>query len=187
VDFEEYVSARGPALLRFAYVLTMDRHSAEDLVQAALTDAYRHWRRVNHADHPEAYVRKIIVNLHLSRRRRLWRREQPSELIDGDLGRQARSEPDIADHVVERDAAREALDALPPRARTILVLRYYGDFEDRAIAVILGIQESTVRSTASRALTTLRGARLSDLKAAPRTPLSAGVPATFASMNREHR
>ncbi len=51
---------------------------------------------------------------------------------------------------------RVALDSLPPRARSILVLRYYADLDDRAIAQSLGISESTVRATASRALATLR-------------------------------
>ena len=43
MQFEAYVAARGPALLRFAYVLTTDAHAAEDLVQSALADTYRHW------------------------------------------------------------------------------------------------------------------------------------------------
>ena len=63
---------------------------------------------------------------------------------------------DPADAVVERDATRAVLDGLAPRARAVLVLRYYADLDDRAIADALGISESTVRATASRALATLR-------------------------------
>ena len=40
MTFEEYVATRGPALVRFARLLTGDRHHAEDLVQEALSKAY---------------------------------------------------------------------------------------------------------------------------------------------------
>src|SRR3954447_18548523 len=57
VDFEAYVAARGTALLSFAYVLTGDAQLAEDLTQTALGQAYRHWSRVERAEHPDASVR----------------------------------------------------------------------------------------------------------------------------------
>jgi RNA polymerase sigma-70 factor (sigma-E family) len=157
VQFDDYVVARGPALLRFAYVLTTDAHAAEDLVQSALADAYRHWSRVQRADHPDAYVRRIIVNRHLSGRRRRWWGERPTDPLDGALGGSAGGvAADLAEAVVDRDETRAVLDGLAPRARTVLVLRYYVDLDDHAIAETLGITESTVRATASRALATLR-------------------------------
>ncbi len=154
--FEEYVGARGPALLRLAYVLTTDTHAAEDLVQSALADAYRHWRRVERADHPDAYVRRVLVNTHLSRLRRRSAHELPGSGRDIATDLTTTTEPDPADAVVDRDAARRTLDTLPPRARAVLVLRYYADLDDDAIADLLGIATSSVRSTASRALATLR-------------------------------
>ena len=48
------------------------------------------------------------------------------------------------------------LDGLAPRARAVLVLRFYADLDDAAIAAEMGIAASTVRATASRALATLR-------------------------------
>jgi RNA polymerase sigma-70 factor (sigma-E family) len=151
VEFEEYVAARGQTLLRLAHVLTGDVHSVEDLTQSALADAYRHWRRVVRADHPDAYVRRILVNQHLSWRRRRSSTESPrSEVDDG------RHAPDPAEAVVDRDEGRHLLDGLAPRARTVLALRYYADLDDRGIAELMGVSESAVRSTASRALATLR-------------------------------
>ncbi len=157
MEFEEYVAARGAALLRFAYVLTADSDMAEDLVQSALADAYRHWRRVARADHPDAYVHRIIVNRHLSSRRRRWWGERPSGSAPESEGNaHDASTSDIADAVADRDETRAVLDGLPPRARAVLVLRYYADLDDAAIAQALGITESTVRATASRALASLR-------------------------------
>ena len=152
MTFEEYVAERGQALMHLAYVLSGDAHLAQDLVQSALVDAYRHWPRVAAADHPDAYVRRILVNAHLSRLRRRSSTERPSVLAEGS-GLLA---PDPADGVVARDHTRRMLGGLAPRARTVLVLRYYADLDDAAIAHHMGITPSTVRATASRALTALR-------------------------------
>ncbi len=150
MQFEDYVAARGQALLRFAFVLTRDADIAEDLVQTALAQAYRHWRKVGRAEYPDAYVRRILVNAHLGwRRRRSWGERPTGEDLDGFV-------LDHADAIVSQDAARRLLDHLSPRARTVLVLRYYADLDDQEIASMLGLAPSSVRATASRALAALR-------------------------------
>ena len=153
VSFEEYVAARGTSLLRFAFLLSRDAHAAEDLVQSALADTYRHWRKVKRADHPDAYVRRIVLNTYLGWRRRRWTGETPVAAPES-----AGYAPDHADDVTSRDAMRQLLDGLPPRSRAVLVLRYYEDLDDNAIADLMGIAPSTVRSTAARALASLRPA-----------------------------
>ena len=74
MEFEEYVAARGPALERYAYVLTGDVQRSQDLVQTALVKAYRRWRWVVRAGHPDAYVRRIVTTSYLDWRRRAGRR-----------------------------------------------------------------------------------------------------------------
>jgi len=154
VDVEAFVEQQGGALLRLAYVLTGDRHRAEDLAQTALVDVYRHWRKVSAARDPQAYARRVLVNAHLSAHRRRWTRERPAPIDERDAGRVA----DPADAVAEREALRSRLAALAPRARTVLVLRYWADLDDAAIAEAMGIAPATVRATAARALATLRAA-----------------------------
>lgn len=63
---------------------------------------------------------------------------------------------DHADSLAARDEMRTALAALAARARAVMVLRYYADLSDTAIADLLGVTPSTVRATASKALRTLR-------------------------------
>jgi RNA polymerase sigma-70 factor (sigma-E family) len=152
VRFEEYVAEQGQPLLRLAYVLTGDAHLAEDLTQIALTEAYRHWRKVTTARKPDTYVRRILVNAYLSWRRRRSSAERPMDL-GPDVGASA---PDPADAVAARDQMRRLLSELPVRARTVLVLRYYADLDDAAIAELMGVSEGGVRATASRALARLR-------------------------------
>ena len=64
--FEEFVATRLPAVLRFAGVLTADRALAEDVVQEVLIRASKRWDQLDRLDHPELYVRKMILNEYLS-------------------------------------------------------------------------------------------------------------------------
>jgi RNA polymerase sigma-70 factor (sigma-E family) len=154
VTFEQFVAAQGASLLRLAFVLTGDRHLAEDLAQTALADAYRHWRKASAARDPEAYVRRMLVNAHLSWRRRRSSTERPAEWADTS----ADPEAGPGDALADREQMRTLLADLAPRARTVLVLRYYADLDDAAIAEAMGVSPSAVRATASRALASLRNA-----------------------------
>ncbi|MFI6834053.1 SigE family RNA polymerase sigma factor [Kribbella sp. NPDC050241] len=151
MEFDEYFAARGQQLVRLGFVLSGDHHAAEDLAQHALMSAYRHWRRVRRMEDPHAYVRRILVNAHLSAARRRPSRETPMAIADS-----AFTEPDLAEAVAQHDVVWRALAGLKPRERTVLVLRYYEDLGYASIAALLGIQESTARATASRALAALK-------------------------------
>jgi RNA polymerase sigma factor (sigma-70 family) len=102
-------------------------------------------------DDPYAYVRRTLINAHLSAVRRGSARETPAVMTPA-----GPSQPDPAAAVVEHDAIWRALAELTPRERVVLVLRYYEDLDHAAIAGLLGIAESTARVTASRALASLR-------------------------------
>jgi len=148
-NFAEFVAQSLPALLRFGHVLTGNPQEAEELVQEALAKSLRRWRRVRVAD-PVAYVRRAMVNTHLSQWRRWSARIQLGDVPESfsdDAGLQ-RSE--------EWDALRRALALLPARQRAVLVLRYFEDLPDPAIAALLACRTSTVRSLASRGLAALR-------------------------------
>ena len=150
MEFSEYVAARGAALERFAYVLSGDAHLAQDLAQTALLKAYRRWRWVARAEHPDAYVRRIVTRSYLDWRRRRSSGEAPVDAVP-DL-----PAPDLAEGVAERDQLRRALGTLSPRQRAVLVLRHYEGMDDAAIAVLLHCGETSVRSHASRGLARLR-------------------------------
>lgn len=153
--FDEYVTARSPHLLRLAYLLTRDWQAAEDLVQTALVKVWSAWDRLDTGS-PDGYVRRAIVTTHLSWRRRRW----IGEIATGDLEDHAGSQhtTDQMSVVDERDRLWRRLGELPPRQRTVLVLRYFEDLSDEQIAGVLGIGVGGVRSQASRALARLREA-----------------------------
>jgi RNA polymerase sigma-70 factor (sigma-E family) len=154
VDFDAFVAARGPALLRLAYVLTGDNHRAEDLLQTALAKAYRRWDVVGQADNPEGYVRRVLVNAHTS----WWRARRNRELPTGESLDVAT--PDVGEAVTVREALWAELRALPLRQRTAVVLRYYEGLDDAEISAYLDCAPATVRSLVSRGLATLRARAL---------------------------
>ena len=148
--FREYVLARGTALLRMAIMLTGNRADAEDLVQAALAKTYLAWGKINDRAALDAYVRRAMVNTHIS----WWRRRKLEEFPTDELPDQA-----VADHACESDMAevvRRALDRLPKRMRAAVTLRYFEDMTEAEIAAALGISLGTVKSTVSRAVARLR-------------------------------
>jgi RNA polymerase sigma-70 factor (sigma-E family) len=153
-DFGEFVRAALPGLLRYGYALTGNPHDGADLVQSVLEKVGSRWGSVvRRTGDPLAYVRKSMANANVSR----WRRSRRERLV-ADL-------PDMADVAAGSDLADrfadeplwQALRALPPRQRAVIVLRYYDDLSEIEIADILGISRGTVKSQASKAMHSLRG------------------------------
>ena len=149
--FEEFVAARGPRLLRVAWLLTGDAHLAEDLLQTVLAKVWPKWHRLAD-ENPEAYVRKALVHPHASWWRRRWRGEVPH----GDLPDRAGPGDPFAEVDLEQ-ALAETIRALPVRQRSVVVLRYFEDLSVTETAAVLGCSEGTVKSQAAKALRTLRG------------------------------
>lgn len=153
-EFAAYVAARQASLLRTAYLISGDRHTAEDLVQTALAKLYLSWDKISRRDSIDGYVRRIIVNEHNSLWRRPWKRRETStdEL----------PESTTVDHTARSDTGTDAdlwafVQSLPRKQRAVLVLRYYEELSEAETAEALGISVGTVKSQTSRALAALRG------------------------------
>jgi RNA polymerase sigma-70 factor (sigma-E family) len=148
-DFSQYVGARGTSLLRSALLLGCAPHEAEDLVQDTLAACYASWDRVRRAHERDAYVYRVLINMHAKSRRRRWWGEEPTS----DLPEVAITDP--VQRLDEAHALRSALAALSPVNRSAVVLRYYAQLSEAETAQALGITRGTVKSRLSRALTQL--------------------------------
>jgi RNA polymerase sigma-70 factor (sigma-E family) len=154
-DFRDFVAARSAALFRGALVLTGNRETAEDLVQETLERAWSKWRMVAAKDVPDAYVRRIMVNLANDRWRKFRRTVVHRDDVrqgDGDVV----APGDEYARVDSRDQLIRALQGLPMRMRTVVVLRYFHNLSDAEIAADLGISRSAVRSQLARGIGRLR-------------------------------
>jgi RNA polymerase sigma-70 factor (sigma-E family) len=153
-------ASTGAASVRLAYLLTGDRALAEDIAQDAFV---RVVGRLGHLRDPgafDAYLRRAIVNLaknHHRRtaiERRFLSRSAPPDAV-----------PPPERQLVDRQAIVAALGRLSERQRAAIVLRYYEDLSEDAIAQILRCRPATVRSLVARGVQSLRGEFLEALDA----------------------
>ena len=150
IAFREYVTSRSGSLLRMALLLTRNRADAEDLGQAALAKTFQAWDRIEDRGAVDGYVRRAMVNTHIS----WWRRRKLEEYPTDEVPDQA-----VADHSGASDlqeTLRRAVDRLPQRMRAAVVLRYFEDMTEAEVADALGVSLGTVKSTVSRAVAKLR-------------------------------
>jgi RNA polymerase sigma-70 factor (sigma-E family) len=151
VAFGEYVRSRSQALLRAAQAMTGNRADAEDLLQATLVKAYQSWDRIDDPAALDTYVRRVMVNTHISGWRKRRVDEYPTdELPDSPSGEDATRDSDLHD-VVQR-----AIDRLPRQMRAAVMLRFYDDMTEPEVAAALGVSVGTVKSTVARAVAKLR-------------------------------
>ncbi|MGI5212889.1 SigE family RNA polymerase sigma factor [Plantactinospora sp. CA-290183] len=150
-EFRVFVQGIAASLHRTAYLLCGDWHLADDLAQEALAKAYSHWRKVQRADSPSAYVRRILIN----ESRRSWRRNR-NITVRPDADMTDITVADMSDEVVNRAELLQALQSLPVRQRATVVLRFLEGLSERETAAALGCSEGTVKSQTSRALIKLK-------------------------------
>jgi RNA polymerase sigma-70 factor (sigma-E family) len=149
-EFRSFVLGSQARILRFAELLTGDRHVAEDLTQHGFAKLYASWRRL-HSGNPEQYVRRCVINANTDR----WRRGSWRENVQATI-------PERPDHfdlvasLAEHDFVMRALAELTSTERAVIALRYYNELSEAEIAGELNMPAGTVKSTAARALRKLR-------------------------------
>jgi RNA polymerase sigma-70 factor (sigma-E family) len=158
-DLDTLLAERGDQLIRAAIALAGNRADGEDLLQAALERLLRSRHRVE--SDLEGYLRRILYNLAADgwrrrevsiRRMRLIRRPDAAAV-------QGTDRPDAADPMAAvdlHDALVRLLAQLPPRQRTVIVLRYWLQLSEAETAAALGCSPGAVKSAASRGLARLR-------------------------------
>jgi len=145
VDFDAFVRARLPELLRFGRALTGSDEAAADLVQDALERTLLQWPHLQSREQPEGYVRRVMINRNIS----IWRRLRHERLTD--------EVPEHGDYDSHRDRDLwQAIRGLPPRQRAVIALRYYEDLTEAEVAAVMGCSVGTVKSQGAKALAKLR-------------------------------
>jgi RNA polymerase sigma-70 factor (ECF subfamily) len=142
------------------YTLVGTVHEAEDLAQEAFARASVRWRRVCEYDRPDAWVRRVALNLAFGSLRRARRAARA-------LARLEQPRP-VEPPSLEGLALGQALARLRLRDREVLVLRYLADLEVGEIAGVLGLPAGTVKSRLARARDALeRELSRADVQEAP--------------------
>jgi RNA polymerase sigma-70 factor (ECF subfamily) len=174
--FETLMRRHNPRLFRVARAILKDDTSAEDVLQEAYLDAYRHVGTFRGQSSVTTWLTKIVINRALMHLRK-HRRDRVVVPFEGYAGGQESMEPHMADDRIESpsDATLRAevrrliehrLDDLPVAFRTVFILREVEDLTVEETAECLGIPPATVRTRLFRARTLLRAALTQDLDSA---------------------
>jgi RNA polymerase sigma factor (sigma-70 family) len=146
--FEAFFQAEYPSLLRAMYLVTGNRHEAEEIAQDAFVRACERWELVARAENRAGYVYRMALNGYRSKLRRLARGARralaPAE------------PPDLFSAVDDRDALGRALAELTDGQRKALVLVEWIGMTDDEVGTLLGISPITVRVRIHRARAVLR-------------------------------
>jgi RNA polymerase sigma-70 factor (sigma-E family) len=150
-EFSAFAARHGGQLLGFAFLLTGNRHDAEDLVQQALLRTAARWPAARRS--PAGYSRAVVLNLVRDRWRA--RRRRGAEALVADVT-VLPAAADAAGGVLDRQVLVDACRLLPLQQRAVLVLRFWEDRSVEETAAVLGCTPGTVKSQTHRALARLR-------------------------------
>lgn len=147
-EFIEFAEAASPRLRRTAFLLCGDWHAAEDLAQTALANVFVAWRRIRRQDAAHAYATRTLVNAYLAAKRV----KRPGEVLTATPPERPVEPMALETKILVLDA----LAALPPRGRAVVVLRYWADLSVDQAAAALGCSPGNIKSQTARALDKLR-------------------------------
>lgn len=145
IDFDDFYRAEFASMVALAQSICGDRAAGEDVAQEAMAKAHQHWGRIANYERPGGWLRRVTINVAISRRRRL--RRELSTLRRRALERR----PEEVHDPGRDDELWDAVQRLPPRQRSVVALFYQQGHSTREIASILDCSVSTATSHLSEA------------------------------------
>lgn len=147
LSFDAFFAAESQTLFRRMWLVTRDRHEAEEIVQDAFLLLYERWDRSTSWEDPTSYLYRTAFNTWKNRRRRAARAVR--NVLSADPG----DEFEAAD---ARTIVGAALAQLSPRQRAAVVLTELLGFSSEEAARALGVRAVTARVLASQGRAAMR-------------------------------
>jgi RNA polymerase sigma-70 factor (ECF subfamily) len=149
--FEEFFHLERDRLFQVMFVITKNRHEAEDLSQEAFARMWERWDTVGVMENPAGYLHRTAMNLFRSRYRRA--------LLAARRGIGIAAGEDAYEAIDDRQVALQALDSLAPRQRAAIVLTEVLRYTAEEAGSMLGIKAATVRALHFQARSALKSNR----------------------------
>lgn len=149
--FGELVRTHQRRAYAVARAIVLDHHDAEDAVQEGFLHAYRALARFRPGEPFGAWLHRIVANAALDLQRR--RKVRTASVLPETIALPFR-DPAESDELRRRLST--ALEQLPERQRSVIVLHDVEGFRHSEIGEMLGIPEGTARSDLHHARATLR-------------------------------
>jgi RNA polymerase sigma-70 factor (ECF subfamily) len=149
LEVDDFCRREYPRLYGTLRLYCGDVSLAEELAQEAFARAVRHWDKVATMAAPGAWVHRVALNLANSRFRRSAAERRALARARGGDSFEGPDSPTLI-------AVRQAVAALPPRQREVVILRFFHDLSVRATAERMACAEGTVKSLLADAIRSLR-------------------------------
>ncbi|WP_164670736.1 RNA polymerase sigma factor SigW [Virgibacillus doumboii] len=162
--FEDVVSFYQNKIFQHCYRMLGNRHEAEDIAQEAFLRAYVNIHSFDDRRKFSTWLYRIATNLTIDR----IRKRKPDHYLDAevkgtdglDMYSQLVADNRLPEEEVEglelRDHIHQEISALPPKYRSIIILRYLEEFSLQEISDILDIPLGTVKTRIHRGREALR-------------------------------
>ena len=164
--FARLLAAHQDKLYRVAYRMAGHHEDAQDLLQDALLEAYRSFKKFQRGSYFDKWLYRIMTNTFIDRQRhkkRVGVVESLDAPLPGEGEGAGRDIPDWADEPSRRilqdkfdEPVQKALDSLPPEFRMVLILSDVEEFSYEEISEMMDTPIGTVRSRLHRARSMMR-------------------------------
>lgn len=158
--FEELVRIHQATALRLAFLVVRDRGEAEEAAQEAFVKAYRALHRFRDGAPFRPWLLTIVRNEAANRMRSVGRRHRLGSLVEAEAvsGVAAPSPETVLITREEGSELFDAVDVLPARIRSVVLLRHVVGLTEQETAAVLRVPVGTVKSRNSRGLARLKEA-----------------------------
>lgn len=154
IEFSNWLRERQTMLIRAARSICFDVQFADDVLQEALMDIYKHWDRIKAHENLDAYAIRVLVSKHTDMRRK-WLRKRSEQEVELAYAENLIALSDGEDAIAERLLVQSALKSLTTMQRAVLVLHYQYDLQLNEIAKALEIPVGTAASHLARGRATV--------------------------------
>jgi RNA polymerase sigma-70 factor (ECF subfamily) len=152
--FEHLMKLQGPKALKIAYLITGEKHVAEECVQEAFFQCYQKIYQLKNPQAFESWFYRILTRIcwdNVSKSKNYVSLEALKE-----KGQDFHSEKDNTEEIYEeKELKRLLIDnlyKLDTHYRTIIILKYYQELSTKEIAKIMKLPEGTVKSRLHRGI-----------------------------------
>jgi RNA polymerase sigma-70 factor (ECF subfamily) len=155
-EFDSVVELYGGEIYAYLWRLLDGRSDAEDCLQEVYLRAFRAFDRLNQEANVRAWLYRIATNTAISFRKKRSRVESQELSLVYDL---VSPEPSPDEHLERKERLRmlvKAVNDLPSRQRSALILRKYQELSYAEISEVLGCSQEAARANVYQAMKKLR-------------------------------
>lgn len=162
--FAELVELYKDKIYHLAYRMLNNRHEAEDVVQDTFLRVYKNLERYDENQKFSTWIYRIGTNLCIDR----LRKRKPTYSLDAEMNDQEGIDgyamipsedrtPETEYMLSEtQQMIRQAIDTLPAKYKTVMILRYLQDLSLQEISDVLDMPVTTIKTRVHRGREFLR-------------------------------